>query len=142
MCFPMYHWYNYQEKISYGPSERDSPMKTYLSQDKLFEFQEKLLKMKKETEEAIKANKTVAPNEALEELADYDNHPADMGTEQLEQQKQASVKKLLEEQLQAIDDALQKIELGTFGLSEKSGKPIPIERLEVQPTARCLVGEE
>ncbi|NBJ69281.1 MULTISPECIES: hypothetical protein [Clostridia] len=117
-------------------------MKTYLSQDKLFEFQEKLLKMKKETEEAIEANKTVAPNEALQELADYDNHPADMGTEQFEQQKQASVKQMLEEQLQAIDDALQKIELGTFGLSEKSGKPIPIERLEVQPTARCLVGEE
>ncbi len=142
MCFPMHHWYNYQEKINLGPSERDSLMKTYLSQDKLFEFQEKLLKMKKETEEAIEANNTVAPNEALEELADYDNHPADMGTEQFEQQKQAGMKQMLEEQLQAIDDALQKIELGTFGLSEKSEKPIPIERLEAQPTARCLVGEE
>lgn len=116
-------------------------MKTHLSEDKLFEFKERLLKLKKETEEAIEAKIMEAPNESLEELADYDNHPADMGSEQFEQEKQAGIQQMLERQLQDIDDALQKIEMGTFGLSEKSGKPISIERLEAQPTARFLVGE-
>lgn len=47
-----------------------------------------------------------------------------------------------EDQLQEIEDALQRIEDGTYGISEKSGEPIPEERLEVMPTARLLVSEE
>jgi len=36
----------------------------------------------------------------------------------------------------------KKIEQGTYGLSEKSKKQIPIERLKTEPTARNLVDEE
>jgi DnaK suppressor protein len=64
------------------------------------------------------------------------------GPEQFEQQKKLVFRQQLKEQLQEIDDALTKMENGTFGLSEKSGKPIPLVRLEAQPTARNLVGEE
>jgi DnaK suppressor protein len=117
-------------------------MKTYLSQDKLLAFKDRLLQMKKETEDALEANTTSEPNENLQKFADYSNHPANMGTEQFEQQKKAGLRQQLEEQLQEIDDALTKMEDGTFGLSEKSEKPIPLERLEAQLTARNLVGED
>ncbi len=40
-----------------------------------------------------------------------------------------------------IDRALRKIELGTYGLSDKSGKPIPMARLEAQPEAVLTVEE-
>lgn len=40
-----------------------------------------------------------------------------------------------------IDRALQKIELGTYGLSDKSGKAIPKERLEASPEAVLTVEE-
>ena len=40
-----------------------------------------------------------------------------------------------------IDRALQKIELGTYGLSDKSGKAIPKERLEALPEAVLTVEE-
>jgi RNA polymerase-binding transcription factor len=44
--------------------------------------------------------------------------------------------------LAQIDRALQRIAEGTYGLSEVSGTPIPIDRLEAVPSATTLVGEE
>ena len=40
-----------------------------------------------------------------------------------------------------IDRALKKIELGTYGLSDTSGKAIPKERLEASPEAVLTVEE-
>lgn len=48
----------------------------------------------------------------------------------------------LEDKLERINHALARIEEGTYGLSERSGKPIPVERLEALPTATTLVEEE
>ena len=46
------------------------------------------------------------------------------------------------ELLGRIDQALSRITKGTYGISEVSGKPIPIERLEALPTATTLIDEE
>ncbi|MFC4558610.1 hypothetical protein ACFO3D_10360 [Virgibacillus kekensis] len=113
-----------------------------LSEEKLNYFREKLLQMKEENEEKIESNQENSPNDATGELADYDNHPADMGTEQFEQEMNAGLDNRREERLREINDALERIENGTYGISEKSGKPIPEERLEVMPTARYLVEEK
>jgi DnaK suppressor protein len=45
------------------------------------------------------------------------------------------------QRLAHIDRALKKIELGTYGLSDVSGKPIPKERLEATPEALLTVQE-
>jgi len=45
----------------------------------------------------------------------------------------------LERRLSDIDIALQKIEKGTYGVCEKSNRPIPQGRLEIVPEARFLV---
>src|SRR5579872_2436672 len=42
------------------------------------------------------------------------------------------------EELARVERALARIEQGTYGTSEVSGKPIPRERLEVEPTATTL----
>jgi RNA polymerase-binding transcription factor DksA len=44
-------------------------------------------------------------------------------------------------ELERVNEALQRIRDGTYGISAVSGQPIPRERLEVQPTATTLVGE-
>ena len=44
--------------------------------------------------------------------------------------------------LEQVDRALEKIDNGTYGLSEVSGQPIPRERLEAAPEAVCTVEEE
>jgi DnaK suppressor protein len=43
--------------------------------------------------------------------------------------------------LRRIDRALQKIDEGTYGLSDVSGEPIPQERLEATPEAVVTVDE-
>ena len=44
--------------------------------------------------------------------------------------------------IEAIDAALARIENGTFGVCVKTGKPIPLERLEVVPYADTTVEAE
>src|SRR5215472_6477422 len=44
--------------------------------------------------------------------------------------------------LSEIDRALAKIDQGTYGVSEQSGRPIPLERLRAEPTARFTAEEE
>ena len=45
------------------------------------------------------------------------------------------------DQLVEVEQALERIADGSYGRSAISGKPIPIDRLEVQPTATTLVDE-
>lgn len=47
-----------------------------------------------------------------------------------------------ENELKETIHALAKIKNGTFGICEKSSKPIPIERLRANPIARTKVGIE
>ena len=46
------------------------------------------------------------------------------------------------QQLDQVKKALARIDAGTYGLSEVSGKPIPLDRLEGVPSATTLVNEE
>ena len=46
------------------------------------------------------------------------------------------------QQLQQVNKALARIDAGTYGVSEVSGKPIPLARLEAVPSATTLVNEE
>jgi RNA polymerase-binding transcription factor len=44
--------------------------------------------------------------------------------------------------LRAVEHALSKVDAGTYGISEYSGAPIPIERLRAIPWARGTAEEE
>jgi DnaK suppressor protein len=46
------------------------------------------------------------------------------------------------ERLERVDRALAKIDNGTYGLSDVSGRPITRERLEAVPEAVCTLAEE
>ena len=45
-------------------------------------------------------------------------------------------------QLSEVDHALAKMDKGTYGVSELSGSPIPLERLRAVPWARFTADEE
>lgn len=47
-----------------------------------------------------------------------------------------------EDRLSNIERALKKIDDGTYGLSDASGAPIPIERLEAAPEALYTLAEQ
>ena len=44
-------------------------------------------------------------------------------------------------ELEEVDHALEKIKKGTYGICEKSGEAIPLERLRAEPHARYTVEE-
>lgn len=73
------------------------------------------------------------------ELSNYDNHPADNATDLTDQHTQMALERHEEEELEAIDKALQAIEEGTYGTCVVCGKKIPEERLEIVPTALTCV---
>jgi len=78
-------------------------------------------------------------NEQVAELAAYDQHPADMGSETFEREKDLSILEQLETELAEIQAALQRVDDGTYGIDEVTGDPIAPERLEAVPTARTNV---
>jgi RNA polymerase-binding transcription factor DksA len=78
-------------------------------------------------------------NDDTSELAHYDQHPADMGSETFEREKDLSILEQLEAELAEIQAALRRIDEGTYGIDEVTGEPIPPERLDAVPTARTNV---
>lgn len=76
--------------------------------------------------------------ESVGELSSYDNHPADMATELYEREKDYALEEHDQSELNKINDALQAIEEGTYGICHVSGQDIPYERLEAIPTALTL----
>lgn len=85
---------------------------------------------------------TQAEGEQLSELADYDQHQAELGTETFEREKDFSLLEQLEAELDDLDYALRKLDEGTYGTCEACGKEIPAERLEAVPGARLCVEDQ
>lgn len=77
-----------------------------------------------------------ASDMASGELSQYDNHPADSGTELYEREKDIALLGHLKEELSDIQYSLKQMQNGTYGICEKTGQPIPNERLDAIPTAR------
>ncbi|HUF84322.1 MAG TPA: hypothetical protein VMQ81_06985 [Acidimicrobiia bacterium] len=76
------------------------------------------------------------------ELADYDQHPADQGSDTFEREKDLSILEQLESELAEIQAALRRVDEGTYGIDEVTGDPIAPERLDAVPTARTNVQSE
>jgi RNA polymerase-binding transcription factor DksA len=68
--------------------------------------------------------------------------PADHASETFEREKDVSILEQLEEELAELQAALERIDNGTYGVDEVTGKPIAPERLEARPTARTNVDTE
>ena len=77
-----------------------------------------------------------------EELADYDQHLGDAGSELYESERDAGLEVQLREELAAVERAEQRLAEGTYGRSIESGEPIPDARLEALPTAERTVEEQ
>lgn len=77
------------------------------------------------------------------ELSNYDNHPADLGSELYSVEMNMALKVHEQSKLNDINNALKKFENGSYGKCEKCKKEIEYERLEVLPSAKlCLECEK
>ena len=81
-------------------------------------------------------------SEAISELASYDQHQADVGTETFEREKDLSILERVESELSDVEHALNRLDDGTYGLCAACGKPIGDTRLEAMPATRFCVDDQ
>lgn len=67
------------------------------------------------------------------ELSGYDNHPADMGTEVYMKEQDKGVEDQLKETLVEIDQSLEELKIGNYGVCNTCHKDINKEILELIP---------
>jgi RNA polymerase-binding protein DksA len=73
------------------------------------------------------------------ELSDYDNHPADAASETYERTKNFALDENFKEIMERIDEALHKIEGGSYGQCDRCGEQIQVERLKAIPYATMCI---
>lgn len=118
-----------------------------MTEKQLARFRQMLLDEKARLEAERVASVTVMrgddETDAAGELADYDpNDPADEASNLFDRERSMAAEDNFSRILGKIERALQKMDEGTYGLSEVDGAPIPVERLEALPYALTTVGQE
>ena len=73
------------------------------------------------------------------EASAFGMHQADAGSDAYDRDFALSLLSQEQDSLYEIDEALKRIELGSYGICEMSGKPIPHARLEALPFTRYTV---
>jgi RNA polymerase-binding protein DksA len=73
------------------------------------------------------------------DLSSMPVHMADLGTDSFEQEFTLELMDSERKLIVEINDALIRIENGTYGICEINGEPIPKQRLEAIPWARCCI---
>lgn len=111
------------------------------------QLKESLINKEREIEhtiEIMKENKTAEQDKySPTELSNYDNHPAEMGTQLFQMEFDNALKVHEEHLLKEINDALVRMDNGKYGKCEFCGKDIDVERLGALPYTRlCMDCEE
>jgi len=110
---------------------------------KLLEERNKLLSDVRKLEK-ISLHETT--QEGSGDLSRHVTHPADVATDNYEQEKNLGFMDNRELLLEEVENALKKIEDKTYGKCERCNKPIASRRLKIEPYARlcmdCKKAEE
>lgn len=77
--------------------------------------------------------------ESAEEMASYSLHMADSGTDNFDRDFALSLLSADQDAIYEIEEALKRIEKGTYGTCELTGKSIPKARLDAIPWTRFTV---
>jgi RNA polymerase-binding protein DksA len=99
---------------------------------------EEKTRLETELEQLAKDAQDNAIDQALEGVA---SSMADVATDVMDQARIMEERNEARELLKRVIHALDRIENGSYGISEVSGRAIPLERLEALPWATTLVDE-
>lgn len=104
----------------------------------------KLLEAKKkemlgEISEKMRSQVSTTIKESTGDLSSYSFHMADQGTDAMEREMAFMFASKSGRLVYHIDEALRRIDEGTFGICEKCEEPISTARLEAVPHARMCI---
>ena len=105
------------------------------------EFKQKLLdeKSRLQAELVLMAKATGAENHYETRIENIGTDPDENATEVEGYVDNLALESNLENQLKEVNRALAKIEQGTYGICEKTGQEISLERLKAYPAARTTI---
>jgi RNA polymerase-binding protein DksA len=110
-----------------------------LTQKELQKFKELLLAKRNELLGNVNSMEIEALRRENGDLSKLPIHMADLGTDNYDQEFTLGLMDSERKLMKVIDEALDRIENGTYGICEGTGKPIPKARLEAIPWARYCV---
>lgn len=117
-----------------------------MEKQKMDKYKGLLLKEKKKREDSLNEDKIglgASIKDDTSELSSYDNHPGDLGTETFEAEKNFSFRNNDKYIINKINDAIKKINDGSYGICEYCNKEIDENRLDAIPCAKfCIKCEE
>ena len=114
----------------------------YLDQEFIAQQKQRLQDLKAELER-VRDGLEEDQRFRAEEEEDFTQHDSgDMSQSLFTREVDATVEQQVERRLANVERALQKIDEGTYGLSDDSGEPIPRGRLEAVPEAVRTVDEQ
>ena len=114
------------QDLAYSPSEDEQ----FMNQRQLEYFKQKLLKWK---EEILRESR-----ETLSHLqTETENHPdvADRASSETDRALELRTRDRQRKLISKIDEALRRIEDGSYGYCEETGEPIGVARLDARPIA-------
>lgn len=122
---------------------RSRRKKSGFSESELLHFRDLLVEKRKE----LLGDVNLIEGEALRQsqidsdgdISSMPIHMADMGTDNFEQEFSINLVDSERKLLREINEAIDRIYSGTYGICEGTGKPIPKSRLEALPWARYCI---
>lgn len=112
-----------------------------LTQEQLEKLKKKLFKDQENIHKTIDVLKAQDPFNDPEHANDNASFDTDVREQMGHDTVEAEIKSL-KRKLRLVDKALRKMENGSYGTDEKSGLPIPFERLSIVPEAQYTVEVE
>ena len=119
-------------------------MATNLSAEELSGFESRLMAMRDELQARIAAEQKEIEQFTQDQADEFaSQHNADLATDVYETERAIGTKIASESELEAVEQALERLKAGSYGICVQCGQPIPKERLEARPQAiRCLKDEQ
>ena len=113
-----------------------------LTKEQMKQFRQLLITERVKLVNEIKSiahDASTSPRDASGDLSAYTVHMADMASDTYERELSMNIVTSEQELLYQIDDALKRLDEGTFGLCQQCSQPITMSRLKAVPYASMCI---
>jgi DnaK suppressor protein len=120
--------------------------KTPFSKKELTDIRKQLEEERRELErqgaEIDEGSFGTAQSDLSGDLASFDEEFADAGTATFERERDLSLSNNIRDLIEKIDNAVERIEEGTYGLCQRCGRPIEKARIRALPYASLCIKDK
>ena len=109
---------------------RPSAAEAFMNPSQVVYFRQKLLRLQADTQRELEATPPAGPDDAARE-----GDQADQASAAVDREFSIINRERTHVLLHQIEQALVRLDNGTYGYCEDTGEPIDLRRLEAQPTA-------